>query len=287
MKLTALLCPLLSVLAVLLCCGQPALAWRLVSYDTQLLPSYSSIIDAWYNFIDGEPFSRDYWHEVRLHVKNATMVATKELQNVQARFPEARASMEAFVDAVNATLADAAKLRPPNVDLNAVEEEISWALNEVLEKAKTEFPPPRVAPSHEERLYKANTIVSRANTAIINVLVKHGVDEAEAQRILDHMGATLVTMIVLTGDLREQHPALFDAVFETLIFGAFVAIIPEGWLLGRLLGMLGFGPAGPVKGSSAALMQRRFFGATVGEGSWFARLQAAGMKKSVASGCLA
>ena len=33
-----------------------------------------------------------------------------------------------------------------------------------------------------------------------------------------------------------------------MIFTAAAVIIPEGWILSRLLGMLGFGPAGPVKG---------------------------------------
>ena len=39
-------------------------------------------------------------------------------------------------------------------------------------------------------------------------------------------------------------------LFDAVIFTAAAVIIPEGWILSRLLGMLGFGPAGPVKGES-------------------------------------
>ena len=93
----------------------------------------------------------------------------------------------------------------------------------------------------------------------------------------------------------EQHPVLL----ETLLFSASIMLIPEAWLLRPLLSLFGFGPYGPVKGenvpvspgcansisdhccltgSLASWSQRRFWGAAVAKGSWFAHLQSAGMK---------
>jgi hypothetical protein len=72
-------------------------------------------------------------------------------------------------------------------------------------------------------------------------------------------------------------------------------IIPEGFILRPLLRVFGFGPGGVTKGnfllfrvhvhvydllagSGAARVQRFFFREAIAEGSWFARLQSAGMK---------
>jgi len=87
-------------------------------------------------------------------------------------------------------------------------------------------------------------------------------------------------MLVTTGDLIELHPLLLD----TIIFSGTVLLIPEAWLLRPFLSLAGFGPYGPVKGSAAAWVQRRFWGAAVAEKSWFSHLQSAGMKFRVPPG---
>ncbi|KAL1733434.1 hypothetical protein EV714DRAFT_246448 [Schizophyllum commune] len=259
---------------------QPATAIQLPVHVpfTGLTPHFYTIQNWWTDVQDRNTLSRDYWRELYDHARQAVEVAFKDLSNMQQRFPDARASIEDFVGLVRSAVDDAAQLRPttdlaPN-NLEDAEEEIGKALQAILEQVKTEFPPPSSAPSHEERLALAENVVGRAVRAVEEVLVKRGVGEEKAHHALERMERGLVRMVAITGDLHEQHPMLFDAV----IFTAAAVIIPEGWILSRLLGMLGFGPAGPVKGSSAAWMQRRFWGATVAEGSWFARLQRAGMK---------
>jgi hypothetical protein len=88
------------------------------------------------------------------------------------------------------------------------------------------------------------------------------------------------------------------AIFATIVIGILVVL----WLLLLLLRFIGFGQLGPIKGtllsdtiiifvqsntdissclfvgSFAAHMQRCLFGAAVPKGSWFAKLQRAGMK---------
>jgi hypothetical protein len=90
----------------------------------------------------------------------------------------------------------------------------------------------------------------------------------------DQLKPRVEKLVVITGDLIEQHPVLFS----TLVFSATAMLIPESWILRPLLSMIGYGPYGPIKGSPAAWAQRRFWGAAVSKGSWFAFLQRAGMK---------
>jgi hypothetical protein len=99
-------------------------------------------------------------------------------------------------------------------------------------------------------------------------------------------------LIVLLGDIYEQHPQLINNIVIVFILRA----IPKDWILRPLLEMFGFGAAGPVKGTSpfdrassplltatlsdsaAAAAQRLWFGAAVEKGNWFSQLQSVGMK---------
>lgn len=54
----------------------------------------------------------------------------------------------------------------------------------------------------------------------------------------------MYTYLHLAGDIVEQHPQLISA----LLFIAAVAMVPEILILRPLLGLVGFGPYGPVKG---------------------------------------
>ncbi|EKM51195.1 uncharacterized protein PHACADRAFT_263206 [Phanerochaete carnosa HHB-10118-sp] len=103
-------------------------------------------------------------------------------------------------------------------------------------------------------------------------------DKVEALRVsFDKLVPCIEKLVVVTGDLAEQHPILLD----TLLFSATAMLIPESWILRPLLSLFGFGPFGPVKGSSAAWAQRTFWGAAVKKNSWFSALQRAGMKGTV------
>ncbi|KAK7681796.1 hypothetical protein QCA50_015143 [Cerrena zonata] len=64
-------------------------------------------------------------------------------------------------------------------------------------------------------------------------------------------------------------------LISALLSRVFQALLPA--VRFSVLRGLGFGSAGPVKGSIAAWAQNFFFGAAVPEGSWFSLLQRAGM----------
>ncbi|CCM02530.1 uncharacterized protein FIBRA_04632 [Fibroporia radiculosa] len=147
-------------------------------------------------------------------------------------------------------------------------------LMKLFDELKAEFPPPDHAPSHEERAGNITAVLKRAEDVIVRFSVARGVDEAHLRAHLDGLLPHVAVILVTTGDLAEQHPILL----ETLIISSTLLIVPESWFLRPVLGLFGFGPAGPVKGSAAAWAQRRFYGAVVTKGSWFAHLQRAGMK---------
>ncbi|KAI5896134.1 uncharacterized protein SCHCODRAFT_02685200 [Schizophyllum commune H4-8] len=264
--------------------AQPATAIQLpvqVPF-TGLTPHFYTIQNWWSDMQDRNTSPRDYWRELFDHARQAVQVAFQDLSNMQQRFPEARASIEEFIALVRSVVEDAAHLRPPTDlipnNLENAGAKIGKALMAILEQVKTVFPPPSNAPSHEERLALAENVVGRAVKAVEEVLVRRGVDEEKAHRTLEHMARQLVRLVVITG---ERPPRTTPGPLCLCDLTAAAMIIPEGWILSRLLGMLGFGPAGPIKGSSAAWMQRRFWGATVAKGSWFAWLQRAGMKVPV------
>ncbi|GJE93550.1 hypothetical protein PsYK624_097090 [Phanerochaete sordida] len=161
-----------------------------------------------------------------------------------------------------------------------ISNDIAEALQAVLKELKEAFPPPDHAPSHEHRQVVTRTTLEKVETAILDVARKHGMpaDRVEALRIsFDNAKPVIEKAVVITGDLIEQHPILF----ETLLFAGTAMLIPESWLLRPVLSMFGFGPYGPVKGTSAAWAQRTFYGAAVTKNSWFSALQRAGMKGTV------
>jgi len=86
----------------------------------------------------------------------------------------------------------------------------------------------------------------------------------------------------------------------TLLFAAIATVLPQLWLLRRVLLMFGFGPQGPIKGSFlydcdaeqlfnmtlivggiAAWLQGWLFGPAVPKGGWFAMLQRLAMKAMI------
>lgn len=158
--------------------------------------------------------------------------------------------------------------------------EIALALQEVLKELQQAFPPPNHAPGHAHRQNMTRIVFGKAEAALLNFAQKHGMPEDKIESFrasLDRINPLIEKLVVTTGDLAEQHPILLD----TLLFTATALLIPESWFLRPLMSLFGFGPFGPVKGTSAAWAQRTFWGAAVKKNSWFSMLQRAGMKGTV------
>jgi len=157
--------------------------------------------------------------------------------------------------------------------LDNISEMLSAEMATLLAELKAEFPSPDEADHHKERGQMVHSALLKMEEGVVRVSTRCGVPESNARAYFRNIEPHLLRVIVTVGDLVEQHPVLL----ETLLFSGAILILPEMWFLRPILSIFGFGPSGPVKGSSAAWMQRRFWGAAVAKRSWFARLQSAGM----------
>jgi len=163
------------------------------------------------------------------------------------------------------------------ITLDQISDELGLILNDILIYLQKAFPPPDQAPSHEERQKMVTIVLDKTEQGILDLFRKYGMPEDRLEILresFDRLKPHIKKFVVITGDLIEQHPVLFS----TLMFTGAMLLIPESWILRPLLGVMGFGPYGPIKGSPAAWAQRQFWGAAVQKGSWFAILQSLGMK---------
>jgi len=151
--------------------------------------------------------------------------------------------------------------------------DLERAFEKVLEELKVMFPAPEKASGHEERQKVVSVALEKAGAALISVCAEHQMDEERVRSLWQTIRAAIEKLVVLLGDLVEQHPDLLSA----LLFTFAVMLIPEYWVLRPLLRLFGFGPIGPVKGTAASWAQRVFYGAAVNKGSWFAYLDKAAM----------
>ncbi|KAJ3559285.1 hypothetical protein NP233_g11306 [Leucocoprinus birnbaumii] len=122
----------------------------------------------------------------------------------------------------------------------------------------------------------AKQIIDRIGLVYIQILTGLGFPRKKAVVQFDDLGAKLLHVISIIGNIRDEHPALVQA----LIFFTLIVVLPR--LLPHIpnsqsiVTLLGFGPLGPIEGSFAAWAQRALFGAAVGSDNWFASLQSIG-----------
>ncbi|KAH8799198.1 hypothetical protein DL96DRAFT_1687897 [Flagelloscypha sp. PMI_526] len=159
------------------------------------------------------------------------------------------------------------------LDLDFVGESLNESAQDVVSFLQDEFPDPDTAPGHAEREQMVEAALAHFGRLFIRKCVELGMDEDYIGEEWTKVEAAMKKFLVLTGDLIEQHPLIFEALIVT---GA-LAVIPEAWIGRQLLGLFGFNPLGPGKGSVAAWLQRRFWGGAVTKGSWFALLQSTRM----------
>ncbi|KAL4254187.1 hypothetical protein ABKN59_004544 [Abortiporus biennis] len=154
--------------------------------------------------------------------------------------------------------------------VNAVSQDLEKQIQPVLNNIKDSSPPTDHALSHEDRQQTVDHILDEVGVIIIQVFC-HGIlrlDEEDVTKIWTVIKFGLSEVLVTTGDLVEQHPEIFFLV---------IGLILEEWILARsLLRLFGWGPLGPIKGSLAAFLQSRIFGASIPKGTWFAVLQRLG-----------
>ncbi|KDR75786.1 hypothetical protein GALMADRAFT_502065 [Galerina marginata CBS 339.88] len=251
------------------------------NFVTQASLAYDSFVAFWVP----APPDFNFWDEAQKLGNKAVQYADKQLQEKSREYSVAWDKIEEFKqsmkDLINST--EALQLHSPGAlverDFNYTlfSEKLSTEIDVVIADLMLEFkePPPE---NQTERYQRREAAVIKALEKMEDALVKvysfWSVPELEARLKFAHVKPQIKHVVLVTGNLCDNHPVLVDIV----LFSAALMIIPESIFLRPLLRVFGFGSLGPVKGSPAAWAQRSFFNAAVKEGSWFARLQSAGMK---------
>ncbi|KIY68215.1 hypothetical protein CYLTODRAFT_395722 [Cylindrobasidium torrendii FP15055 ss-10] len=127
--------------------------------------------------------------------------------------------------------------------------------------------------TEEMRHARVEHALDRIGEVIVRSCVQMNVPETEGRAHWEALRVKLQHVLLVTLKFTEEHPT-FIANVCFVIAGL---LLSEVLILRPILALFGFGPYGPIKGTAAAWAQRYFWGAAVEAGSWFARLQAAGM----------
>jgi len=289
------------------CLGGSLIGLLLLLFSTFFAQVHGIILPRgnWYNVLDQfelfnptryleaafriDTASMDFW-ESAIHLGDRVQNYTLELiHNAGASnatlaiqlddFKDTMLELVSGVQALRAAVQSSAQAHATGISLEEISEKLSVELAVILEEFKREFPSPDKATHHKEREEMISRALSKVEDSLVRVL-SFGMSEADTRAHFRVIKRHAQVLLVLTGDLAEQHPILL----ETLLFSGAIMCLPEMWLLRPFLGLFGFGPYGPVKGSAAAWAQRRFWGAAVAKGSWFAHLQSAAMKFKIPPG---
>jgi len=140
-----------------------------------------------------------------------------------------------------------------NSSLVGISEELGHSFHDVLRSLQEEFPP-KEAPSREERVLMVSRVLMTLEKKTMEVLSRHGVGEAHIKLLFDALGPILQDLVVMAGDIAEQHPLLLEVLLSIP-----TSMIPEAWPLRVLFSLLGFGSYAPIEGSVTAWVQRRFW----------------------------
>ncbi|KAF4621312.1 hypothetical protein D9613_000771 [Agrocybe pediades] len=146
-----------------------------------------------------------------------------------------------------------------------------------LEKELALPSPENQTDAFKQRNATITLILDKVENAIVRVYALWDVSEAEARMRFRPVKTHIRDVILVIGKLADEHPAVANAIVVAAVMGT-VPSIGKLIVLRPLLTVLGFGPAGPIKGSLAASMQRFFFGGMIIPGGWFSLLQSVSMK---------
>ncbi|RXW22006.1 hypothetical protein EST38_g3841 [Candolleomyces aberdarensis] len=223
------------------------------------------------------------WGIISSAQEKGKAMADSALKEIAEEYKDVADKVQLFQEEFNKIVEHATELREQlsesNIDLAVVHDYMTQEAAKVAENLQKEFNKP-LPDEMDERARYRNEMISKGleglETAFVDVCVKSGrMSEEDARRIFEPIKKAIQDGLLVAGNIVDKHPKLV----QTIIITAVCLMIPESFILRPILSLFGFGPTGPIKGSLAAWMQRRFWGGAVARGSWFAFFQRAGMFK--------
>ncbi|TFK44810.1 hypothetical protein BDQ12DRAFT_36758 [Crucibulum laeve] len=227
----------------------------------------------------------DFWRAAKELGDTLTAYTDKELHDAANRYNVAAEKITEFKGEILQVVSNtqslakglSAALEEHGFTLDDISEKLSLEFALVMEEMKTELSEPLPEDQTDRYRVRATMIsisLQKVENAFVKVMAMCAISESDARSRFQELRPGIEHVLLITGNFIDNHPQLV----EIILFSGAALIIPESWFLRPLLSLFGFGPYGPVKGSTAAWAQRTFWGGAVKEGSWFARMQSAGMK---------
>ncbi|KAF8893972.1 hypothetical protein BD779DRAFT_1797918, partial [Infundibulicybe gibba] len=264
----------------------------------QLVFGYFSLPFNLQRFLPSWP---DFWDEAQNLGQRAGNYVESELEKQSERSKEIAQKVSEFKEAMRSLVNSTEHLRHTalesiarehGVSLRQISEKMSIELNATLTQLQLEFSEGEGSPGYDRRVLMVDRALELSDDALIKTFDYFNIPADKTQQHLDVIKPHVRHLVLATGNFVDAHPQ----ALELVLFSAAIMLIPESLILRPILGLFGFGPSGPLKrlnsrlnspwmlltllrptDSAASWAQRRFFGAFVEKGSWFARLQAAGM----------
>jgi len=221
----------------------------------------------------------DFWDEVKAHGDAFRAVIDKVYQDTVARFPQVASYLTEFKDLMT-HITDAScqfredlQRRIHNVDTEHISTKLSAELDIVYEDFKAEFSLP--LPKDEDARYSQRKemiswLMRKVEDAVVRVLALDQIPEPDVRARFREIEPKITDALLIAGKLPwhlvldvnlvligtpgrliDKHPILVDLI----IYSAITLVAPESWLLRPLFRLFGFGPDGPVKGSSPLTIQ--------------------------------
>jgi hypothetical protein len=266
-------CQLIALFSVLptVIDAKPTLSWSNPATWPNALGVYQN---TWHS----EDVASNFWERaasmggaVQKYAEHVLQDATLTYASAASGITDVKLSMSHLIERTQIMKASVVEQHGKSVhDLYEI---LAVEMAKLADEIKDDFPPPDHAENHGERQILMAKILLKVEGGVVRAAVAVGIPEHEARVHFEAMEPHIRSILVTAGDLIEQHPT----IAEVLMFSIVGMVVPQSWFLRPIFGLFGFGPAGSVKGKTAAWAQSRFFGAYIPAGSWFSRLQSASM----------
>ena len=251
-------------------------AYKVVySYMRSLTPSSSSMMaDAYLpsappsrltgtvqTIVAPEPPPSDVWEKatqiLQAYVSQLLKSAAAYFKFI--KLTDITSAMNNIVHAI-ATFRDSVQgaLYPDHITLDTHTQELE-ALLMALAHGLESIHPPNKAP-HAQREEMVDKIMDETELALNSLVTHNGIKVEVVTTYLRALKHALVTvgmsispwmrLNVLTHHVDDINEPECPQFLPALVFSVVAMLVPESWILRPLLNVIGFGPAGPVKGAS-------------------------------------
>ncbi|KAH6890948.1 hypothetical protein BKA70DRAFT_1572162 [Coprinopsis sp. MPI-PUGE-AT-0042] len=233
------------------------------------------------------PSLDELWEVGLRQSAKAQAYANNVLKETRSTYRDVASKVDEFKSSMDGLIADSkqfrAQLETSNISFGDLSKKLSHALDGVSQAILGEFKEP--LPENQDERYMHREVMitfalNKIEAAFGEVCAALGMEKEKAHAMFERIRPKLHHIISVTGSIIDRHPVLLENIIYTGVF----LLIPEAWLLRPLFGVFGFGPRDPVKGSTAAWRQRRFWGEVVKRGSWSVFMKGVGWGWKVIDG---